>query len=140
MAGVLGFERVNLVLQVRKLLARRHASVDGLDGASVWDRCGGVRLTDARNVEPPVAGTAGAQKLDLARLGPADEGATLDPESLFSFTGAHVLGTGVHLGSDPRLFLQRNEKSLNTFSFRSPLFFGHRPVGAADQNFQFLQE
>ena len=97
MVRILGFKRVDLVLQVRNLLARRDTRVDGLDGAGVRNSSSRVCLADTGDVEPPVTSATRAKESDVTRLGPAYECTALDPERLLSFTGAHVLRAGVHV-------------------------------------------
>lgn len=101
MIWILGFQRVDLVLQVWNLFACRDTRVDGLDRSGVRNGSSRVRMTDAGDVEPPVASASRAKESDVTRLGPAYECTALDPERLLGFTGAHVLWAGVHAVGPP---------------------------------------
>ena len=116
-ARLQGFD---LAVEVRSLLARGHASVDGVT-PSVWGvgrfRFGhgdGVQGGDVEQTMLPLAGTGHAEGLDVTVPGPRGQGLAANPEDSAGLSGADPSSVCIHWGSKSLAFPFPRTRRLTT--------------------------
>jgi hypothetical protein len=116
-ARLQGFD---LAVEVRSLLARGHASVDGVT-PSVWGvgrfRFGhgdGVQGGDVEQTMLPLAGTGHAEGLDVTVPGPLAQGLAANPEDSAGLSGADPSSVCIHWGSKSLAFPFPRTRRLTT--------------------------